>query len=262
MKLLTINVHAWQEDDQRQKIKKLAEVIHANRYDAVALQEVSQHMDSPFAYNTIRTDNYGLLLIQDLHALGSIDYEFHWDISHLGFEVYEEGIALLTRHPVKEVETFYITSSESVDFWKSRKIVGAAISLNGSPLFLYSCHLGWWGDEEEPYDEQIDRLMNRINTPSVLLGDFNAADHIPDEGYNYILSKGFTDTHQKAKKKSGNRTIKGKIAGWEDNQEDLKIDHIFTNDQVNVLSSSVIFDGENEPVISDHFGLEVEFERK
>ncbi|GGF21256.1 exodeoxyribonuclease III [Halobacillus andaensis] len=261
MKLLTLNVHAWQEKDQLKKISQLAEVIHKKRYDAVALQEVSQHMDSPLAYGAIREDNYGLLLLQHLEALGSMDYELHWDVSHFGYDVYEEGIALLTRHPVREVEKFYITSSESIDFWKSRKIVGATLHINGTPHSLYSCHLGWWGDEDEPYDNQIDRLTKQSSHPCFLLGDFNAADNVEGEGYDYILQKGFIDTHQEARRQNGTSTIKGKIAGWDDNQADLKIDHIFTNEKVNVLQSSVVFDGKNEPVISDHYGLEIEYDR-
>ncbi|MCP3027484.1 endonuclease/exonuclease/phosphatase family protein [Halobacillus sp. A5] len=262
MKLITINVHAWQEDHQREKIRKLAEVIHEKRYDAAALQEVSQHMDSPFAYDSIRRDNYGFILLQELKELGSTDYKLHWDISHIGYKVYEEGIALLTRHPVEKIDKFYITSSESIDYWKSRKIVGARIQVNGSPLSLYSCHLGWWGDEDEPYSGQIDRLTNRLDNPCFLLGDFNAADSLTGEGYDYLLQKGFVDTHKHARTRRGNRTIKGKIAGWENNDEALKIDHIFTNDEVLILHSSVIFDGENEPVISDHYGLEIEYKRK
>lgn len=42
MKLLTLNCHSWQEDNQIEKIKYLAKVIQEEEYDVIALQEVSQ----------------------------------------------------------------------------------------------------------------------------------------------------------------------------------------------------------------------------
>ena len=74
MKFLTINVHGWQEENALEKLKQLANAIHENRYDAIALQEVSQHRETDIAYQNIRTDNYGLLLNQALKELGSSDY--------------------------------------------------------------------------------------------------------------------------------------------------------------------------------------------
>ncbi|MFC7319440.1 endonuclease/exonuclease/phosphatase family protein [Halobacillus campisalis] len=262
MRLLTLNVHAWQEEKQLDKILGLAEVIHEKRYDVIALQEVNQHQDSPLVYKDIKQDNYGLVLLEKLKHLGSDDYELHWDISHIGYEVYEEGIALLTRHPVDQVHKFYITSSNRIEFWKSRKIVGATLTIDGSSLSFYSCHLGWWGDADEPYERQINQLVQTVSSPAFLMGDFNAADSQRNEGYDYLKSKGFMDAHETAHKTFGSCTIEGKIAGWDKNSSDLKIDHIFTNDQVDVSQSSVIFNGKYEPVVSDHYGLEIECYKK
>lgn len=260
MKFLTINVHGWQEENQLEKIKQLATFIHMNRYDAVALQEVSQHRDSEIAYKNIRTDNYGLLLNKELAKLGSTDYELFWDISHYGFEVYEEGLALLVRHPNEKVESFYITDATSIDHWKSRKIVGGTWNIDGQSLSLYTCHLGWWDDKDEDYKIKVDRLLKvaeKDQHPLLLLGDFNVADHIKGEGYDYLLSKGLYDTHQLADKQFGESTIIGDIAGWDGNKRDLKIDYIFANWQADVKESRIVFNGVNGPVISDHFGIEV-----
>ena len=43
MKLLTLNCHSWQEENQIEKIKYLAKIIKEKQYDVIALQEVSQH---------------------------------------------------------------------------------------------------------------------------------------------------------------------------------------------------------------------------
>src|SRR5690625_2594746 len=260
MKFLTINVHGWQEEDPLEKMKQLAAEIHMNRYDAVALQEVSQHRDTEIAYSNIRTDNYGLLLNHELAKLGSADYELFWDISHYSFDVYEEGLALLVRHPHEKVESFYITDSTSIDNWKSRSIVGGTWQINGQPISLYTCHLGWWDDQDEDYQTKVDRLIKKAeidNHPLLLLGDFNVADHIKNEGYDYLLSKGLYDTHQLADQQFGESTIIGYIAGWAGNKKDLKIDYIFANWQADVKESRIVFNGIDGPVISDHFGVAV-----
>ena len=40
MKLLTLNCHSWQEENQLEKIKYLAQIIKKNQYDVIALQEL------------------------------------------------------------------------------------------------------------------------------------------------------------------------------------------------------------------------------
>ena len=41
MKLLTINVHSWLEENQLEKLNILAKVIVEKNYDVVAMQEVN-----------------------------------------------------------------------------------------------------------------------------------------------------------------------------------------------------------------------------
>lgn len=49
MKLLTLNCHAWQEENQIEKIQHLAQVIKEKQYDVIALQEVMQLIDTTTA---------------------------------------------------------------------------------------------------------------------------------------------------------------------------------------------------------------------
>ena len=46
MKLLTLNCHSWQEENQIEKIQYLAKVIQEEEYDVIALQEVSQSIQA------------------------------------------------------------------------------------------------------------------------------------------------------------------------------------------------------------------------
>jgi maltose 6'-phosphate phosphatase len=50
--------------------------------------------------------------------------------------------------------------------------------------------------------------------------------------------------------------VQGKIAGWDQNKQDLRIDLILTNQPCQVAYSQVIFNDVNRSVVSDHFGVE------
>lgn len=260
MKLLTLNCHSWQEENQIEKIKYLAKVIKDKKYDVIALQEVNQSMDSDIVFDNIREDNYAMILINQIKKLGGEEYNFVWDFSHIGYGKYEEGSAILTKHEILESESFYITKNKCIDFWKSRKIVKAVVRVNNKNIDFYSCHIGWWHDKDEDFKNQINELYKSIkegNEISILMGDFNSNALIREEGYDFVKSKGLVDTYDLAKLKDSGITVKGKIDGWDDNTEELRMDIIFTNKSMSVLESKVIFNDINKMIVSDHYGLEV-----
>lgn len=252
MKLLTLNCHSWQEEQPHDKLNSLAKEISEKSYDVIALQEVSQS-------NIARHENYAKLLVEELHRLGQTDYSFIWDMSHIGYEIYEEGVAIVTKHPLIESSSFFVTKDHNLQNWKTRKIVKATIDYNGKPFSFFSCHLGWWHDEEEPAKHQLELLLHHTSSKECcfLMGDFNGDASIRGENYDYLLNAGFLDTYKLAEKKDEGFTVKGKIDGWGENSKDLRIDYIFVNQPISVESSKVIFNGENKPVLSDHFGIEV-----
>ena len=51
MKLLTINVHAWLEENQMEKIDILARTIAEKQYDVIAMQEVNQLMNNKIIFD-------------------------------------------------------------------------------------------------------------------------------------------------------------------------------------------------------------------
>ena len=259
MKLLTLNCHSWQEENQIEKIKYLARTIKEKSYDVIALQEVSQLIEEEHMYSNIKKNNFGLVLLQELQKFGVNEYSFVWSLSHIGFEVYEEGLAILTKHPIVEDYSFFVSKGSDTDYWKTRKIVGAKINYNNIPISFYSCHMGWWQDEEEPFKHQADTLLQHVNKDELffLMGDFNNSASLEGEGYEYLLSQGLYDTYHLAEEKDEGITVKGKIAGWSNNKQDLRIDLILTNHPVQIESSNVIFNNINKSVVSDHFGIEI-----
>ncbi|MFB9759314.1 endonuclease/exonuclease/phosphatase family protein [Ectobacillus funiculus] len=260
MKLLTLNCHSWQEEHQMEKIRYLAQTIKEKSYDVIALQEVSQPIDEEYIYDNIKENNFAFVLLQELKNLGVYEYSFVWDLSHIGYEIYEEGLAILTKHPIIEDHLFFVSRGTDINYWKTRKIVGATINYNNKPISFYSCHMGWWQDEEEPFKNQIDTLFQHVNKDELffLMGDFNNNAFLKGEGYEYVLSQGLYDTYHLADEKDEGITVKGKIAGWSDNKQDLRIDLILTNQLAQVKYSKVIFNDINKLVVSDHFGVETE----
>lgn len=260
MKLLTLNCHSWQEDNQLEKMETIIGDIKEKSYDVIALQEVSQLIDSELIDNKIKANNFALVLLNRLKELGVNDYYMVWDISHIGYDIYEEGVAILTKHPIVKEHSFFISKEHDINYWKTRKIVGVTVNINGELMDFYSCHLGWWNDEEEPFKAQVDSLFKKIpyDKRTFLMGDFNNDAFIENEGYSYLMEKGIYDTFCLAKQKDEGITVRGKIDGWDKNKNTMRLDLILVNEKINVKSSRVIFNGENKQIVSDHYGVEVE----
>ena len=259
MKLLTLNCHAWQEENQMEKIQYLAQVIKEKQYDIIALQEVSQLINTE-DLEKVKRDNYAVVLLNELMKLDVTDYRFVWDFAHIGFDIYEEGLAILTRYDIEKASSFVITQSEDVKNYRTRRIVNIDFMYENQPISIYTCHLGWFHDMEEPFTGQVDKLVSNLNSDrlNILMGDFNNDANLKDEGYDYLISKGLIDTYTSASVKDEGTTVAGKIDGWEENKKGLRIDLILTDKPVNVESSQVIFNGTNKDIVSDHYGIEVE----
>lgn len=91
-----------------------------------------------------------------------------------------------------------------------------------------------------------------------LAGDFNAPDIIPNQSYETIKEDGWFDTRDLADDVQGRFTAQGKIDGWDEAVDGMRIDYIWCNKKEHVKSHHVVFDGTHEDVVSDHFGLFME----
>lgn len=76
MKLLTLNCHSWQEENQLEKIAYIAKTINEKNYDVIALQEVSQLINEEVLHDNIKKNNFVVLLQDELKKLGNNDYKF------------------------------------------------------------------------------------------------------------------------------------------------------------------------------------------
>ena len=257
MKLLTLNCHSWREENQLDKIKYLAKVISEEKYDVITLQEVSQRLNDG---KGVTKENYISVLLEELKSLGVEEYDYFWDMAHIGYDIYEEGLAILTRHKIIDKESLFITKNEDIKNYKVRKIVKANICIENKEYAFLSCHLGWWHDEEESFKDQVSSLLSKVSKDKTtfLMGDFNNNAFIKDEGYDYLLNQNLYDTYSLAKEKDNGITVPGKIDGWSNCSEEKRLDLILTNDKNMVpKTSKVIFNGKNKNIVSDHYGVEV-----
>ncbi|MGL4687759.1 MAG: endonuclease/exonuclease/phosphatase family protein [Fusobacteriaceae bacterium] len=260
MKLLTLNCDSCNEEMQFEKIKYLAETIKEKEYDVICLQEVSQKIDDFIMYGNIKKSNYAYKLCEYLKKI-NCEYRFLWSFNHIGYNIYEEGVAILTKLKICNSINFYLGTSTDTSFWKTRKVLKVTLDKKGEKIDFYSCHLGWWNDLENSFQEQIKTLINTVNQSenrSFLMGDFNNISTIINEGYDLILKNNIFDTYNLAVEKDDGITVEGKIDGWSnDGIVGKRIDYIFTNKKVEIKKSEVIFNGKNKEKISDHYGVEV-----
>ena len=279
MKLVTINTHSLIEENYPQKLEQFVDFICRETPDLIAMQEVNQSTCAPF-YDApltgfspisdklppIRKDNHALQAAVRLHG-NNLSYYWTWLPVKLGYGKYDEGMAIFSRSPITAIDNFYISTFEDYGYWKTRQVLGVKVA--GCEDWFYTVHMGWWSDEEDPFPNQWERFKKHLEAKNHsyntwLLGDFNSPAEVRNEGYDLIKDSGFLDTYQLATTKDCGITVEGIIDGWRDKLEDanaskgMRIDHIFSKEKVSVRSSNVVFNGQNEPVISDHFGIIIE----
>ena len=245
LRILTLNLHCYQEDRQDEKFSQIARAIQDLQIDVVCFQEVAE------PWNDGRGDwNFNAAkLIRD--RLGD-SYSIHTDWSHLGFERYREGIAILSRYPLVAKGARYVSAMQNVYDIHARKVVMAQIHV---PYFgavnVFSVHLSWWQNGFQEQFENLRRWAESEQTPNVaatfLCGDFNNAAN--SEGYG-LLSREYEDQFLKANAQRLNRA------------DDRRIDYLLMRKGAafRVRTANQLFTDNDYGPVSDHEGYCAEFE--
>ncbi|MGT2923624.1 endonuclease/exonuclease/phosphatase family protein [Streptococcus caviae] len=255
------------EENPREKLKILAQAILKEQYDIICLQEVNQLVTSQpsqalFNYcqapgtPAIHEDNYALELVKLLSAQGQ-SYYWSWAYNHIGYGRFQEGVAILSKEPLRS-ETLLVSQTDDERDYHTRRVLLARTAFEGKTVAVASVHLSWWNKGFEEEWEKLATALSALECPLLLMGDFNNPTDGP--GYNLILKSRLQlkDSHKAAKDAYGSATIQKEIDGWQGNQEALKVDHIFLSPQWRTEKSAVVLDGEQYPSISDHCGLACE----
>lgn len=268
MKILTLNVHAWLEENQDEKIDTLVKTILEEKYTVIALQEVNQAKQATIInplserqLSIVRKDNYATILVDKLREQNQ-DFTCIWTKTHTAYDIFDEGIAILTTAEIHDSMEF-LTSKPiytEADIYR-RKAIGIKIKSQSDYLWVFSVHFSWWYREGVFFfKDEAKQLLATFQEylpfeKIIMMGDFNNSANIKDEGYCYIKNHGWYDFYQLAEQTSGNSTIEAGIAGWDGSRHSARIDYIMSNFEFKVASVETIFDGINRPIISDHYGV-------
>ena len=142
--------------------------------------------------------------------------------------------------------------------YHTRRVAVAHTSIDGKEIAVASVHLSWWDKGFQFEWPRIENYFSQVGKPFILAGDFN--NPAGQEGYETILSSPLElqDSFIEAKETKGTYTVGPGIDGWTDNQVPLRIDYVFASPEWDIQRLHVIFDGQNKPHVSDHYGLEAE----
>jgi len=294
LSVLTLNLHTYQElrsegvaeseltdelareriDSYGPLFDRIADAINKLDPDIVCFQEVGEwsggNTDDPDSILFGSSD--GNMVNQILQRLDK-PYLYSMDWSHYGFDVWLEGSAILSKHPLIDTGSRFISNPDNGhhEFWKSRNVPMARIDLPGTgDVNVFSVHTGWWDDEEEPFQDQYRNLLawaGEIASPhgtTVLCGDFNVP---ADSEMREFMTEGtgYSDQYALANPDGlHDATIGGAIDGWEGSDSGQRVDYILMNDgsPLKVVEARIIFTEESYGIVSDHAGIYARFERR
>ena len=266
MRFLTLNTHSWCEIHQIAKIRTLAKFIIEQQVDVIALQEVNQLTSTPVVKEPlnyrggagvpVREDNYALLLVQALNEMGAT-YEWTLTETHIGWDRYDECVAILSRLPIRGIKPINMSPGYGYHQVQRRAAQATLIETETGTFWCATTHMSWWDFDGEPlfaqeYAHLSQELAECARTAPVLLGgDFNSAAHLSNEGYALVTSSGMVDTRSLAEHTDGENTVHREIAGWEGSTDAKRIDFVFADRLVDVVSHAVVFRDNSPEAISD-----------
>jgi len=198
----------------------------------------------------------------------SVPYHLHTDWSHLGFDRYREGVAILSRHPFAYVDSGYVSDSRDPYDIHSRKIVMAQVRVPYIGLVnVFSAHLSWPSDGFYPQFERLERWADEKHTDeataTLVCGDFNVA--AGSEAYRHIVDAGgFEDQYLKI---VSPRTFQKVFRERQGDAmrllaQDGRIDYLWLKrgSRLRAIWAEELFTANRYGRVSDHTGYLVEFE--
>ncbi len=263
-KVLTLNLHCYQEPDQDQKFNEIVRAIREIDVDVVCLQEVGEEWNK--GKGNWRT-NAAKIIRNRLREHGRY-YHLYKDWSHIGFDHYREGSAILSKYGFLKRKASYVSASTETDSIHSRKVVMVQIRAPYiGPINIFSVHLSWW---EGGFWQQFEKLRQWAEDEgsdkeitTLLCGDFNIKAGSP--AYMLIADgKEYGDQFLRASSPAlFTKIFMGTSAKSEDYlADDQRIDFILSkmNNRLLPRSSKILFSGKEYQRVSDHHGYLVEFE--
>ncbi|MBK6971698.1 MAG: endonuclease/exonuclease/phosphatase family protein [Sterolibacteriaceae bacterium] len=262
LKILTLNLHCYQEEDQDAKFSQIARAIDELDIDLVCLQEVAENWcDGEGDWNS----NAARIIRDRLRRR----YHLHTDWSHLGFDRYREGLAILSKYDFRMTDSGYVSPSHDAYSINSRKVVMVQVDVPYMGVVnLFSAHLSWLSGG---FLEQFEYLRSWANekhgqhlAATFLCGDFNIKAGA--EGYQAVVqTREYEDQYLAATSRNVFEKIFRKQSPNIDRHlaKDGRIDYIFMQKHSSlqaVAARELFTSGDRYGRVSDHTGYCVEFE--
>lgn len=267
--ILTLNLHTYQETNQLAKFNMIADVIGKMDVDFVAFQECAQNKSTAIENGIIRKDNAALIICQILKSKYNVDYNFTWGWSHYGWDIWEEGVAVLSKHTKIDSEDRYISTSTTTSNITSRKAIYGSYETASGIFNIFSAHTHWrLSTTDAEQNSQINKLKamateKELITPAAttfICGDFNGnptSDYPWSEGYYTMVANGdyidsFLQIYPLANSKPAQavyNSIEGSLPG--------RIDYIYmkNNAKFTIVESQFLFKADVVGQVSDHCGV-------
>ena len=263
MKLLTLNTHSIMDNDYERKIEIFSKAMIRYKPDVIALQEVMQKSNEKEIRNDrikvvgeipLKNGNFLDRVITSLKRHNALYNGVNFAFKR-AYNEYDEGLAILSSDEITSIELTQLSPFNDYSNYKTRYALG----VRTHNAWFYSLHFNWENDKESPFETEWKSLIKATSQKKStwLMGDFNITPS--SKGYQTII-KNYMDTYIMAKDIDNGITVSGEIDGWEGKKENKRIDYIFTSKDMEIKSSKVIFNGKNEEIISDHFGIILEKE--
>lgn len=275
LSLLTLNLHTYQQHPcycpfetmhhHEREVHIIAEAIAHLNIDVICFQEVGEYMHDPITYPYGESpSNMAFRICNKLRHWGRW-YHIHQDWSHVGFDRWREGTAILSRYPMHHNYSAYVSNDHRKDNYMSRNITVSCIDVPWFGLLhIANVHLSW---AHHGFFEEYHRLKNLIYSrrhfgvrADLIVGDFNspAGGH----AYNHIVGNGeYVDQfYEKHPHRFYQPSYRGQIHGWEYGPPQ-RIDYVFKGNghPMKINSMDEIFNGDFYPIVSDHFGYWAKF---
>lgn len=261
LKVLTLNLHCYQEANQSRKFRQIARAIRELDIDIVCLQEVGEN------WNDGRGD-WSSNAARIINELLPAPYHLYTDWSHMGFDRYREGIAILSKYPFRKTSAGYVSESQDIYSIHARKAVMGQIDVpHFGRVNVFSVHLSWWTDGFAQQFEQLRRWAEEKHTAqtvaTLLCGDFNVA--AGSDGYGlFVEAREYDDQYLKVQNRAAfDQVFRQRSTHWRGIlTHDGRIDYVWLrkDSPLKAVAARELFTDQDYGRVSDHTGYLVEFE--
>ncbi|MDC3962383.1 endonuclease/exonuclease/phosphatase family protein [Polyangium jinanense] len=255
IRVLSLNLHTYQErglregvvvNDSIAKIERIAFGVATMGLDVLLLQEVGEHVSNP------AEPNAGRLLQEHLERFTRRRWEHVWREAHIGFDVYREGLSILSSGPIEDVTVLQLSEGPL-----ARIALLGRTTVKGTKIRVGTTHVSWGSDG----GTQVARLLADVarlpagdHVATLFAGDLNGSPE--DRQVASFVERGYTDIGMATRNvwpTFGEKTLTSRI--------DYQMLRASAGRRAARIEAFVrVFDGEGpedglHPRVSDHAGI-------